>query len=154
MPSEVQYQFEDYSEERSSVRLSVVQLTAGNIAATEGQLTALETAMLGITLGELRQESVIWRRDEVSVAPVVSALAQREIKWLVRYHDTVTGKKYRAEIPTADLNGRLVANTDLADNNNAQVAAFITAFQAVVRDPDTGLNTVLIDSIQFVGRNT
>lgn len=154
MPSEVQYQFEDYSEERSSVRLSVVQLTAANIAATEGQLTALETAMLGITLGELRQESVIWRRDEVSVAPVVSALAQREIKWLVRYHDTVTGKKYRAEIPTADLNGRLVDNTDLADNNNAQVAAFITAFQAVVRDPDTGLNTVLIDSIQFVGRNT
>lgn len=154
MPSEVQYQFEDFSEERSSVRLSIVQLTAGNIAATEGELTALETAMLGITLGELRQESVIWRRDEVSAADVVSALAQREIKWLVRYHDTVTGKKYRAEIPTADLNGRLVANTDLADNNNAQVAAFITAFQAVVRDPDTGLNTVLIDSIQFVGRNT
>jgi len=155
MSSEYTLSFEDFSQEKSTMRLVITQLTAGNVAATEALLATLLSSIQAITLGAVRQEVVKWRVDDVDVAAVTDPLAQREIKALVSYHDDVTGKKYRTEIPTLDLvTIGLVAGTDFVDLADTQAAAFVAAFEAVVKDPDTGLNTVTVDTIKFVGRNT
>ena len=75
--------------------------------------------------------------------------AQRENKWLVRYHDTA-GALYSIEIPTAKLS-LLDAGTEFLDLTGTEAAAFVTAFQAGAVSPTDG-SAVTVDSIQFVGR--
>lgn len=143
----------DYSLEPSNTKITIQQITAGNLAATLTLVDTLESAMQAITLGQLAREKVSARESVVSAVTPTNPEAQREKKWLVHYHDTVTAKKYRLEIPTADLGGtNLVTNSDEANLADTQIAAFKTAFEAVARDPDTGLNTVVIDKILFVGK--
>jgi len=91
--------------------------------------------------------------DVISAALPTNVYAQRELKWLVRYHDTVTGKKYTLTLPCADPTARLIAGTDLANLAQTEVAAFVTRFQSYAKDPDTQTNDVLVDQIQLVGRN-
>jgi len=155
MPSEYVLSFEDYSTEKSTMRVVIDQLTAGNLAATEALLATLLSSIQAITLGAVRTETVKLRVDDVDAAAVTDPLAQREIKALVSYHDDTTGKKYRIEIPTLDLvTIGMVAGSDLVNLADAQAAAFVAAFEAVAKDPDTGLNTVTVDTIRFVGRNS
>lgn len=143
----------DYSLEPSHNRITIVQLTAGNVVATLALLDTLLAAMQAITLGQAAKSRVIYRSQAEDTVKPTDPLAQRENKWLVVYHDTVTAKKYRLEIPTAELAGtKLQTNSDMANLADVQIAAFVTAFQAVAKDPDTGLNTVAVDYIQFVGK--
>jgi len=143
----------DYSLENSNTRLVVEQLTSANVTADLALIDTLLAAMQAITLGQLKTSSVVFRKQEEDTATPTDPNAQRERKWLVVYHDTTTGKKYRAEIPTADLTGtNLQTNSDMANLADTQIAAFVTAFEAIVKDPDTGLNDVAIDYIQHVGK--
>jgi len=145
--------FKDYSLEPSNTKVTITQITAGNLVATLGLVDTLINAIQAITLGQLATSKVTARdQDEDTVTPT-DPNAQRERKWLVKYHDVVTGKKYRMEIPTADLAGtNLNTNSDEANLADVQIAAFVTAFEAVVTDPDTGLNTVNVDQILHVGK--
>jgi len=143
----------DYSLENSNTRLTVEQLTSANVVADLALIDTLLAAMQAITLGQLKTSSVVFRKQDEDTAIPTDPNAQRERKWLVVYHDTTTGKKYRAEIPTADLSGtNLQTNSDKANLADTQIAAFVTAFEAIVKDPDTGLNDVAIDYIQHVGK--
>jgi len=144
----------DYSDEKSNLSLTIEQLTAGNVVATLALVDALLAATQAITEGSAEKSRVIYREQDEDPGRPSAASAQRERKWLVFYHDTTTAKKYRAEVPTALLTGNLVAGTDLADLAATNIAAFVTAFEAVVKDPDTGLNDVEIDKIQHVGRRS
>jgi hypothetical protein len=144
----------DFSDEKANVSLTIEQLTAGNVVATLGLVDALLAAMQAITEGSAETSRVIFRAQDEDPGRPSSESAQRERKWLVFYHDTTTSKKYRTEIPTALLTGNMVAGTDLADLAATNIAAFKTAFEAVVKDPDTGLNDVEIDKIQHVGRRS
>lgn len=143
----------DYSLEPSNTKVTITQITAANLVATLALVDTLIAAMQAITLGQLAKSKVTARdQDEDTITPT-EPNAQRERKWLVRYHDTITGKKYRLEIPTADIgSGNLVTNSDEANLADVQVAAFVTAFEAVAKDPDTGLNTVEVDKIEHVGK--
>lgn len=143
----------DYSLEPSNTKVTITQITAGNLVATMALVDTLISAMQAITLGQLAKSKITARDQDEDTATPTDPNAQRERKWLVRYHDTVTGKKYRLEIPTADLgSGNLSVNSDEANLVDTQVAAFITAFEGVARDPDTGLNTVEVDKIEHVGK--
>jgi hypothetical protein len=79
-------------------------------------------------------------------------VAQREVKWLVRYHDAA-GRKYSVEIPTADLS-LLDTDSEFLDLAATYPAAFKTAFEDVVVSPADDGSAVTIDSIQFVGRRS
>jgi hypothetical protein len=143
----------DYSLEPSNSKVTITQITAANIVATLALVDTLIAAMQAITLGQLAKSKVTARDQEEDTVTPTEANAQRERKWLVRYHDTVTNKKYRLEIPTADIgSGNLNTNSDEANLADTQVAAFVTAFEAVAKDPDTGLNTVEVDKIEHVGK--
>lgn len=153
--TEVFMSYLDYGSETSVVRARGIPLTAANFDAQVALWEALEDAISGTTevaLGNLVKLSIGHAEPSGLSAPV-SALAQREAKWLVHYHAPTTGKKYTMEIPCADLtlldpNARdrmLVASGD--------GATFVGAFEGVVRAPDDGA-AVVVDYILHVGRNT
>lgn len=143
----------DHGGERSSVKIYNGVITAGTLPAYLTQLGALRTALDGITLGTIEKEMWVGDATLLSSALPADANAQRETKWLVRYFDTVTNKKYTFEIPTALLTGQLVANTGIADLTTTEMAAFVTAFEAIARCPDSDVNAVEISQIIHVGRN-
>jgi len=143
----------DYSLEPSNSKITITQLTPANFLATIGLVDVLIGTMAAITLGQMERSKISAREQVEDPASPTDPNAQRERKWLVLYHDTVTSKKYRLEIPTADLGGgNLVTNSDEANLADVQIAAFVTAFEAVAVDPDTGANPVEVDKILHVGK--
>lgn len=142
----------DFSNEVSRTGLTTVQLTAGNVVASLSSLDALLATIQAITLGNFERSRVVYREQNEDPGVPSDENAQRERKWLVVYHDTTTGKKFRMEIPTAKLTGNLVTGSDLADLGATDIAAFVTAFEGIAKDPDTGLNSVAVDYIKHVGK--
>jgi hypothetical protein len=143
----------DGKPESTSVQLPIIPLTPANVAATQTLAINLENAIDGITIGEMAKSEIVYDRDILSADPAPSQLAQRENKWLMRYHGTTLNEKFRASIGTADLT-QLPNNSEFLDLTVGVGLALKTAFEAVVRSPGDGAETVVLDSVQFVGRNT
>jgi hypothetical protein len=142
----------DYDGEATVFSVNSALLNAGNIASEIAANTALGVAIAGITRGTVTR---ITYGNEIDSPGVNSdPLAQRENKWLIRYHDTTTGKNHKVELGTADLMALDPNNRGYAYIGDGDVVdAFVSAFEAFVLAPETN-NAVAIDSIQFVGRNT
>jgi hypothetical protein len=154
MPHLARYQLLDYSNERSNTTVNVGAITAVSIAGFLTAFGALRTAIEGITLGVVSQESWVGDITALSNTPPTDAEAQREKKWLVRYTGDTTDKVYTLEIATAELSGgHLLPMSDFADLEETDMAAFVTAFEAIARTPDDDEETVTVQSIQYVGRN-
>jgi len=85
-----------------------------------------------------------------------SASAQRENKLLIRFHDLTTQKKMTATLPTIDL-PNLVFLPEAEDKVNmttpAAISGLVTAWEDFIVNPETG-NLTVIDSMEYVGRNT
>lgn len=122
-------------------------------AETDLNLTALYSAVAGVTLGNIGQctLNISDSKDTGPGGVPSSKYAQKEMRWLCRYIDAVTLKKHTLEIGTAEA--QLLADgtdyMDLADG--AAGEAFKTAFDAYVKDPETG-NAVTLVSAELVGR--
>jgi len=158
MPHFYDVTLRDYSKELSTVQYPISPITVITIEAELVLLTALRTATEGITLGTTAKDKIIMDETIYSGSSPTDENAQRERKWLVRYHGVTSGKKYTLTVPTADLDGNLVPGTDIADLVNSEaMAAFVTAFQNGVSAPYSagvaGVETVLVDEIVHVGRN-
>jgi len=140
----------DYDGERTNMRIHVTPLTAGNFAAQAGLMATYHTKAAGLVLGVL-QKNTWGLEDLVSNDKATDDAAQRELKWLISYHDAVTQKKYSAELGTADT-------TKLDPNDRkhafigdgADVDDFVTAFEAYAIS-EVG-NAVVVDEITLVGR--
>lgn len=137
--------------EKSSFEITVVDLTAANVAAQVALLITLWNAIDAMLLGNIASRQYTLLRVAPDDTAVTNPLAQRENKWLVRYHDT-SGRKFTVELPTADVS-LLDTGTEFLDLAGTEAAAFVSAFQAVAKSP-TDQSTVLVDSIQFVGRRS
>lgn len=143
----------DYSTETTSVRIYNGDITAISIAGFLTDFGDIRTALEGITLGVMAKEQWVGDLTDLSALSPVNVFAQRELKWLVRYHDTVTQEKATLEIGTADPTGVMLPNSDFADLSVNPMLAFVTEFQSFARHPESATNAVVIDSIQLVGRN-
>lgn len=145
--------YRDYNSETSTVTFATAPIdgVAVDWDTEEAKRTAIADAIANITLGVKAKESFV-QDIIVSLLPAASDAAQREKKWLVQYHDTVTLKRFTLEIPCADT-----AQLDPNDRANAHIGdagvvdAFVSAFQANAVTPDG--NTPIVDEITFVGRN-
>jgi len=142
----------DYDSESTTFRVHAADLNAGNIAAQLTLQSNLGAAINNMVLGSL--QTIRYGNGVISGSAAPSdPFAQRESRWLVRYHDAVTGKQYRVELGTADYSNLDPNNRDHAFIGDAgDVDAFVTAFEAYVLAPDTN-NAVEIDEILAVGRN-
>lgn len=135
--------------EKASFEITTVDLTAGNVAAQVALLVTLWGAIDALLLGNIAKRSVVFASSAPDDTEVTDPLAQRENKWLVRYHDT-SGRKFRVELPTANLS-LLATGTEFLGGTEAD--DFKTAFEAVAKSP-TDQSAVVVDGIQFVGRRT
>lgn len=143
----------DYSGEKSTVTTNNGSITALTIAAYLTQLGALKTAIGDITKGVIVGTSWVGDSDTLAATPPTDVFAQRELKWLVRYENTTSHKVYTLEIPTADPTGRLQAQSDRADLTDTEMAAFVTAFEAIARSPENDVDGVAVLDVTLVGRN-
>lgn len=139
--------------ESGVVSLPVTALTAANYTAKKALIDALITAMEGITIGNPAKSEVVIDRQVISTSPAATAQAQRENKFLMRYHGNTLGQKFQASIPTADLD-QLMTNSEFVDLTAGNGLALKTAFEAIVVSPNDGGEGTVLDSVQFVGRNT
>jgi hypothetical protein len=150
--SMIEQSYKDYSKETSHLRLWVTTLTAGNFAAQTALHLTLFGALDAITLGLQQKTRTIADVTVLNTTPATNPLAQRENKWLLRYHGNTTRKNFTAELPCADLTKLDTNNTDFIDKGSTEWTDLKAAFEAVVVDPDDG-SAVTLDDAEFVGRN-
>lgn len=139
--------------ETTNFSVPITTLTAGNVVATVTLLGNLAAAIAGITLGNFLKNETTYSKAIQGVGPAASNLAQRENKWLIRYHDATNFQKFQSSVGTADLS-LLPNNVEFLDITATEGLALKTAFEAVVVSPSDSSHLVVVDSIQFVGRNT
>lgn len=140
--------------ENGTFEVAVGTLTSANVAAQLVKIATLVTAVEALVIGVQAKNAVIFDRNVLGAGPAASVLAQRENKWLCRYHGATTFKKFRVSIPTADLTLLPATNTEFLDLTAGAPLAFKTAFEDIITSPDDGAEAVILDSVQFVGRNT
>lgn len=141
----------DYDGEKSTVKYPIADLTAGNIAATLADAATLVTALQNIT----RCVVLSWYISTEET--LVSALerspntdANREAAWLHRFTDSVNFEKFTLTTPGPNDGDKDPANRKYALLTDVDIAAYKTAFEALVRP---GANAVVIQSMEWVGRN-
>lgn len=137
--------------EKGRVRFNIVDITAGNLVATQTALADLLAAIQAIVIGELNKERIVLSDTLSSSAPATSPLAQRENKWLVTYTDTTTHRLFKSEIPTADLS-LLSGNQEALDLSAGVGLTFKQKFEAVVKSIEG--NAVQVVSVKYVGRRS
>jgi predicted ATP-grasp superfamily ATP-dependent carboligase len=143
----LQSRFVDYSNEKSSVGVYVAD------AITEANALLLNAAIVGMSIGT-NQDAAILMRNEIFTGvstPPTNKWAQREIKFVVKYTDTVTGKQYSFSIPCADAE-LVVGNTDMVDLSAGAGLTLKTRFDAHAIS-ELG-NPVVLDSVMLVGRSS
>lgn len=139
--------------ESASIEVPVATLTAANYVAKKVLIDDLYVALMSIAIGMPARSQIVIDRAGMSTAPAATTLAQRENKFLIRYHDSVTQQKFQASMPTADLTV-LPNNSEFVDLTAGGGLDVKNAFEAIVVSPNDAAHTVVVDSIQFVGRNT
>lgn len=139
------------SGETSHVSVWVRTLTAANLTAQQALHNALFSSLAAVTEGVETKEETIISESVIAAGPASTPQSQREKKWLLRYHDATTGKKYVVSVPCAKLS-LLATNSEFMDTTLTEWTNLKTNFEAVVYSPDDS-NLVVLDSAQFVGRN-
>lgn len=139
--------------ETSTCRFAVDTATPANVATIEGNIGGFVAAMVGITLGRIVKQEFIYSVTQNDKIPAASKLAQRENKWYLRYHNPNTHLSFGISYPCADLT-KTMANSEFVDITAGAGLAVKTAFEQVVVCPDDPLTFGILDSIQFVGRNS
>lgn len=139
--------------ETTSWSVPVTTLTAANMDAQVILVGNLYAAIGSMILGNVLQSTLVLDRSELNVGPAATIAAQRENKMLLRYHDATSNVKFQVSVGTFDLT-KLTANTEYVALGSGVGAALKTAFEAVVVSPDDSSHATVLDSVQFVGRNS
>lgn len=142
----------DYSEEKSGTSFSIGAITAVSLPGFLTQFGNWKTALGDIILGTISKDRWVGDATDISNTPPGSANAQIELKWLVTYEGASTKKRFRQELPTADPS-KTIAGTDMADLTDTDIAAYVTAFEAVAKSPDDDAEGVNVLDMRLVGRN-
>lgn len=140
----------DYDGETTRTTVQIDGITAGNLVTQLGLVSDLQSAIGGITLGNIATRQVVAEVVFVTRAPATDTGAQREQKWLVRSEDTVTHQIVTNQIGTADDSLLTGHNEKITSFPSGVLGTFKTAWEAVVLSP--ALNPVTLISLELVGR--
>lgn len=140
--------------ETTSSSFPITTLTPANVAATLTLAGNLQTAIAALVVGRFVKTEATYAREPIGAQiPATDPLAQRENKWLMRYHDATTYQKFQVSVGTADLS-KHGTNSEFVDLTAGSGLALKTAFEAVVVSPADATHATVLDSVQFVGRNS
>lgn len=142
--------------ETSHFGFDIETLTAANIVAYVASFGTFTTALDAIIRGVIKTEVIKYSDVFVSGLLPASQDARRELKLLVRYLGAINEETATMEIATPDMSALTLESGDanfvvLADGG--VMAAFVTAFEVIVRFPGAPTETVTVTSAQIVGRN-
>lgn len=154
MPHYTTWGLRDYSKEVTSFAINHGAITALSIGGFLTAVGDMRAAVDAITLGVMAKESITMDSSVLSQAAPTNVFAQRELAWRVSYSGNSSNKLFQVTIGTADPTGRLVDDTDLADLTEANMAEFVSSFNAFARSPDSDTENVTIQEIRLVGRNS
>jgi hypothetical protein len=163
MPDIAEIVVRDYDNTLTTMKMNTVDLTAGNLAAQLAALATLVADTTPIIRGVVAESRLKIITPGTSILPA-SEEAQVEKGWLVTYTDSSQfldpgtdlvpnpgfGLLFTMTIPTAEYTGHLALNTDFADLADADVAAFVTAFEALFVSPyggDTVIQTIRVSGV-------
>lgn len=143
----LQSRFLDYSNEPSTAGVYVGD------AITDPNALLLNAAIAGMSIGTNQRASVVVNRPVFSGAstPPSNKWAQRELKFLCRYTDTVTNKDYSFTIPCADAD-LVVGNTDMVDLSAGAGLTLKSRFDTHAVS-ELG-NPVTLNSVELIGRSS
>jgi hypothetical protein len=150
----------DRSQESANMEFFTVPLTVVNFEGQNTLIDAVVTATEALALGNLRAKSVVSYRSILSNAWSTDPNAHRENKLLVQYRDNVTEEVFTLTIPTIDstkLNlvpGGGDSVIFSGAGASAEIVAWVTAFQAVARNPRSSVNTNTVVGMRFIGVNS
>lgn len=150
MPSKAVYSYIDFDGDTRQFSVPIVNADGASHDARLTEVEALESAIDGISkLNRVRTDFVIDVDETAGTKPSDQA-AQVNIEWKVTYVDDVTGAVETMRIGGADLTiaGILQPSSNVANLANTEMAAFVTAFEAVVLS-DAG-NAVTVQSVAFL----
>lgn len=142
----------DYSDETSTTRLNFGAVTALSIGGLLTQWGSWRTALGNIVLGVLGKETLVMDSTTLSNDTPADSNAQVELKFMFTYEGNTSKKKFRFEVPTPDTS-KVIPGSDIVDLTDTDIAAFITATEALGRSPDSDLETINIVDARLVGRN-
>lgn len=142
----------DYSDETSTTRVNFGAVTAVSIGGLLTQWGNLRTAMGNIILGVIGKEQLVMDSTVLSNDQPAASEAQVELKFQFTYEGDTSKKKFRIEVPTPDTD-KVLPGTDIVDLTDTDVAAFVTAFEAIGRSPDSDTETITVLDARLVGRN-
>lgn len=165
MPGRLTFTMLDHGSEKTTMSLHTGEVTAVSLPGLLTEVGDLRTAIEGLILGNVHKESLSVFDTVLENDAPADPFAQRETGWLITYEDNLPffddpvnaipnegfGKKFTLFLGTADL-ALLPAGDDEVPLNQAQAAAFVSAFEQTARSPYGG--TVTVFSIRHVGRNT
>ena len=148
-----EFEILDYSESKSSFAFSFGAITALSLPGFLTNFGVLRTALKNIIVGTVSRERWIGDETVLSNVPPSDPNATRELKWLVDY-ETNGGDYHPWSVTIACPDTSLLgANSDWADYSDPSIAAFITAFESLVKSPLDPVSTVTVTRMQIVGRN-
>lgn len=144
--------YRDYAGESTSARFPGADLTAANIVAQMALITAIQAALEDVLIVEPQQLTVVAKVSPLGVGNSSNPESQRELKALVRYHDSVTMEKGSLELPSPDRAKQSVPDYFYGQGTvHADWTAAVSAMEDYL--VGAGGNAVVIDEIVLVGRN-
>src|SRR6266705_1635298 len=81
------YTIQDYSLEKATSKMNVGVVTALSLAGLLTNLGAFETALDGVIIGTVFKKALNVYDNPTGDAAPTNHYAQREIRWIVHYHD-------------------------------------------------------------------
>lgn len=142
----------DYSDETSTTRLNFGAITVVSLPGFLTQWGAFRTSMANIIRGVIGKEKLVLDDTVLDNASPADSSAQVELKFMFTYEGDVSKKKFRIEVPTPNTD-KIIPGTDQVDLTDTDVAAFVTAMEAVGRSPDSDTETISVVDARLVGRN-
>jgi len=149
------FQYLDYSGERESITVYANEITAISLPGLLTEITALQTALNAVTLGNLAKTS-FGNEEYLTNTRPTDKNAQIETQLLVRCMDSVTEQPFSFRIPTADYTAFNYASPPAGDQvilsgagATAATTALVTALEAFSSPFNEG-NTMTVLGIEIV----
>lgn len=143
----------DYSGERTSTQVNLLDLTAANFDSVVASAAALQAALLLATDCNHVSTVISIETDENTAVPPSTVTAQRELAIRVKYVDTVNGETGYLSVPGPDTGFYPPQGVkgDYVPLDNLIFAAFIAVMEANMVSRDG--NGIEVVEGRLVGRN-
>jgi len=146
------YNFLDHSNEKSSLKFYLPDITSANYAATVATLGDMRIAIQGLTLCNIGATPELVSEVHTDVATIpTSPYAQRETRAMFDCADSVSGRRFKIGVPTPDLTKLGLPRTDEINFLDSDVADYVNSLASNAISPEGNAFSVIRGRVE--GRN-